>query len=188
MIYLNFCQDFLHSSLNPNLFFPSMLLILCLKFEPSQCCIQQFFGGAGFLTSVARRKTVVQLGSLGGGGVLEAPPSGFLGQSSRKLWLFCILNSSKHHSCGSATTNGDESLNQKSTLLRVWGSCLESQTKSVGTASRQTFSAIHKNKPSTFSRILSTFSSFLSLEELSSNAFDGCLDWSFVKLDFKTSF
>ena len=30
-----------------------------------QCFIQQFFGGAGFSTSVARRKTVVQLGSLG---------------------------------------------------------------------------------------------------------------------------
>ena len=30
-----------------------------------QCHIQQFFGGASFLISVARRKTVVQLGSLG---------------------------------------------------------------------------------------------------------------------------
>ena len=29
------------------------------------CCIQQFFGSAVFLTSIARRKTVVQLGSLG---------------------------------------------------------------------------------------------------------------------------
>ena len=27
-------------------------------------------------------------------------------------WLFCILNSSKHCSCGSATTNGEESLHQ----------------------------------------------------------------------------
>ena len=31
-----------------------------------QCCIQQFFGGAGFLTSVGRRKTVMQLESVGG--------------------------------------------------------------------------------------------------------------------------
>ena len=30
-----------------------------------QCRIQQFFGGAGFSTSVARRKTVVQPGSMG---------------------------------------------------------------------------------------------------------------------------
>ena len=30
-----------------------------------QCCIQQFFGGADFLTSIVKRKTVVQLGSLG---------------------------------------------------------------------------------------------------------------------------
>ena len=30
-----------------------------------QCCIQQFLGGAGFSTSIAKRKTVVQPGSLG---------------------------------------------------------------------------------------------------------------------------
>ena len=69
-----------------------------------QCRIQQFFwGGAGFLTSAARRKTVVQLGSLGGGrrGHCKPVPVG-----SRKFWLFCILNS----------------LHQKSTLLRVWES------------------------------------------------------------------
>ena len=38
-----------------------------LKLQPCwyQCSIQQFFGGAGFSTSIARRKTVVQPGSLG---------------------------------------------------------------------------------------------------------------------------
>ena len=48
-----------------------------------------------------------------------------VGSSSKALehfWLFCILNSSKHHSSGSAITNSDESLHHKSTLLRVWRS------------------------------------------------------------------
>ena len=35
---------------------------------------------------------------------------------------FAFWISSKHGSRGSATTNGDESLHEKSTLLRVWGS------------------------------------------------------------------
>ena len=78
----------------------------------SQCGIQQFFQGTGFSTSVARRKILVQLGSLWGMGdtlIPQALPSGVQGQIPEKFWLFCILNGSKHCSCGSATTNGDES-------------------------------------------------------------------------------
>ena len=74
------------------------------------------FRGAGISTCVARRKTVVQPGSLGG----RRDPS--LVGVQKLIWLFCILNSLKHRFCSSATTNGDESLHQKSTLLRlaVW--------------------------------------------------------------------
>ena len=80
--------------------------------------MQQFFEDAGIYTSLARRKTIVQLESMGG---LQALPCGIQGWSREKFLIFCILNSSKHRSCGSATTNRDKSLQQKSTLLRVWG-------------------------------------------------------------------
>ena len=48
--------------------------------------------------------------------------SGDQGRSLRNVWLFCILNSSKHCPQGSATTNGGKSLHQKLTLLKLWGS------------------------------------------------------------------
>ena len=69
--------------------------------------------------SVARRKTVVQPGSLGRH--CKPSPVRSRGQNPGNAWLFCVLNSSKHRSLGSATRNVDESLHQKSTLLSVWG-------------------------------------------------------------------
>ena len=62
-----------------------------------RCCIDQFLGGAGFSTSVARRKTVVQLWSPGEGGVggVRCKLSPVLSSVAGKFWLFCILNSSK---------------------------------------------------------------------------------------------
>ena len=78
-----------------------------------QCCIQQFFGGAGFLTSVGRRKTVMQLESVGGDvSCIQWGPEAKPPPPPPQDWLFCILNSSKHCSCGSATTSGEESLHQ----------------------------------------------------------------------------
>ena len=59
-----------------------------LIFFVSQCCIQQFLGGAGFSTSVARRKTVVQLDSLGGA---VSPPQWSLGTKPWKI--LAILHS-----------------------------------------------------------------------------------------------
>ena len=56
------------------------------------------------------------------GGSLKALPSGVQGQNPGKFQLFCILNSSKHRSRKTATTNDGESSHQKSTLLRIWGS------------------------------------------------------------------
>ena len=84
-----------------------------------QCHIQQFFGSVGFSTSILRRKTIVQLGSLRR--CCKPSPVGSRGKTLECFWLFCILNSSKHHSLGSATRNFDESLPQKSTLLSVQG-------------------------------------------------------------------
>ena len=55
------------------------------------------------------------------GAVLQALPSGVQGQNPGHFWLFCILNSSKHCSLGSATRNVDESLHQKSALFSIWG-------------------------------------------------------------------
>ena len=50
----------------------------------NQCCIQQFFwGGASFTLSIARRKTVVQLGSLGGGAA--SPPQWGPGEKLQKI-------------------------------------------------------------------------------------------------------
>ena len=54
------------------------------------------------------------------GAVLQALPSGVQGQNPGNFWLFCILNSSKHCSLGSATRNVDESLHQKSALFSIW--------------------------------------------------------------------
>ena len=82
-----------------------------------QCRIQQFFGGASFSTSVARRKTVVQPRSLG----RRCKPSQVASRGeTRNFWPFCVLKSSKHRSLCSATRNVEESLHQKSTLLSVW--------------------------------------------------------------------
>ena len=60
-----------------------------------QCRIQKLFWEAGFLTSVARRKTVLQLGGLGGGGCCKPPPVRSRGQGPGKFWLFSILWCSK---------------------------------------------------------------------------------------------
>ena len=89
------------------------IFILCLRLRIKrrsnhQCHIQQFLGGVGFLMSIARRITVVQPGSLGQH--YKPSPVGSRGQNPGNFWLFCILNSSKHHSLGSATKNIDESL------------------------------------------------------------------------------
>ena len=48
----------------------------------TQCRIQQFFGGAGFSTSVARRKAVALLGSLGSA---VNPPQWVLGIKPQKI-------------------------------------------------------------------------------------------------------
>ena len=58
------------------------------KHAPYQCCIQQLFGGASFSTSVVRRKTVVQLGSLGG---TVSPPQWDPGTKPQKI--LAILHS-----------------------------------------------------------------------------------------------
>ena len=73
-----------------------------------QCRIHQFFGGPGFSMSVARRKTVVQLGSWGG--TVSHPQWGPRAKP-QKFLLFCILNSSKHCSHGSVP---DTALNLRS--------------------------------------------------------------------------
>ena len=84
-----------------------------------ECCIQQFLGGVGFSTSIARRKTFMQPGSLRW--CCKPSPVRSRGDTLEIFWLFHILNSSKHHSLGSVTRNVDKSLHQKSTLLSVWG-------------------------------------------------------------------
>ena len=83
-----------------------------LSIALGQCRIQQFFGGASFSASVARRKTVVQLGSLVGH--CKPFPMGSSSEAPENCGYFFILNSSKQCFCGSATTNGDKSLHQKS--------------------------------------------------------------------------
>ena len=93
---------------------------LNLEFRGYQCRNQQFLGGASFSTSVARRKTVVQLGGLGSA---VSPPQRGPGTKPQKIFgYFAFWTSSKHRSRGSVTMNSDESLHQKSTLLRVWRS------------------------------------------------------------------
>ena len=79
-------------------------------FEYLQCHIHQFFGGAGFLMSIARRKTVVQQGSLGGA---VSPSQWVPGLKPQKI--LAIL-----HSEQLKITDGEESFYQKSTLLRLW--------------------------------------------------------------------
>ena len=70
-----------------------------------QCRIQHLFWGAGFSLSVARRKTVVQLGSLVGR--CKPSPVGSRSKAPENFWLFCIPNSSRYRFHGSAITNGD---------------------------------------------------------------------------------
>ena len=97
-------------------------LFSCINYLLS-ALTRNFWGGAGFSTSVARRKTIVQLGSLGGA---VSPPQWGPGTTPQKIFgYFAFWISSKHHLCGSAKTNSDQSLPQKSTLLRVWGSEFE---------------------------------------------------------------
>ena len=55
---------------------------LNLEFRGYQCRNQQFFWGAGFSTSVARRKTVVQLGGLGSA---VSPPQWGPGTKPQKI-------------------------------------------------------------------------------------------------------
>ena len=59
-----------------------------IKYErmyPSQCRIQKFFWEASFLTSVARRKTALQVGDLGG--VVSPPQWG----PGAKPWKFLTI-------------------------------------------------------------------------------------------------
>ena len=56
---------------------------LNLEFRGYQCRNQQFFWGAGFSTSVARRKTVVQLGGLGSA---VSPPQWGPGTKPQKIF------------------------------------------------------------------------------------------------------
>ena len=76
-------------------------------------------GHTSVSTSIAKKKIVVQLGSLE---ALQNLTSGVHRQSFRISWLFCILNSSKNRSHGSTTINGDKSLHQKSTIFDSLGS------------------------------------------------------------------
>ena len=80
-----------------------------IKPQLVQCHIQQFSGGGGFSTSLARRKTVMQLESLRD----AVSPHHWGPEPWKKFWLFLILNNSKHCSCGSVTTNGNKSLHHK---------------------------------------------------------------------------
>ena len=70
--------------------------------------------------SVVRRKTIVQLGSLGE--CCKPSPVGSRDKAPENFGYLVFWTSSKHCSCHLVTANGDESLHQKSTLLRVWGS------------------------------------------------------------------
>ena len=71
----------------------------------NQCHIQQFFGGASFSTSVARRKTVVQLGSLGW--CCKPSPVGSKGETLEIFGYFAFWIA--------------QNMALKSTLLSVWG-------------------------------------------------------------------
>ena len=56
-----------------------------------------------------------------GEGCCKPSPVGSRSKDLENFSLFCVLNSTKHRSRGSATTNVDESLHQKSIFLRNWG-------------------------------------------------------------------
>ena len=60
-----------------------------------QCRIQKLFGEAGFLTSVARRKTVLQLGGLGGGGALSPPQYGLGGKAPENFGYLAFCGAQK---------------------------------------------------------------------------------------------
>ena len=77
------------------------------------------FWGCWFFDECSKEKNHCTTGE--SGAVLEALPSGVQGQNAGNFWLFCVLNSSKHCSLGSATRNIDKNLHQKSTLFSNWG-------------------------------------------------------------------
>ena len=60
-----------------------------------QCRIQKLFGDAGFLTSVARRKTVLQLGGLGGGGAVSPPQYGLGGKALENFGYLAFCGAQK---------------------------------------------------------------------------------------------
>ena len=60
-----------------------------------QCRIQKLFGEAGFLTSVARRKTVLQLGGLGGGGAVSPPQYGLGGKAPENFGYLAFCGAQK---------------------------------------------------------------------------------------------
>ena len=73
----------------------------------------------GYLNERSEEKNHCAAGSLGRH--CKPSPVGSRGETLEIFWLFCVLNSSKHCSLGSATRNVDKSLHQKSTLLSIWG-------------------------------------------------------------------
>ena len=60
-----------------------------------QCRIQKLFWEAGFLTSVARRKTVLQLGGLGGGGAVSPPQYGLGGKAPENFGYLAFCGAQK---------------------------------------------------------------------------------------------
>ena len=83
-----------------------------------QCCIQQFFwGGASFSTSVLRRKTIMQLGSLGQ--CCKPSPVGSTGKTLEICGYFAFWIA--QNIALLALRQVDESLHLKLTLLSVWG-------------------------------------------------------------------
>ena len=60
-----------------------------------QCRIQKLFGEAGFLTSVARRKTVLQLGGLGRGGAVSPPQYGLGGRAPENFGYLAFCGAQK---------------------------------------------------------------------------------------------
>ena len=82
-------------------------------------------GHTSVSTSIAKKKIVVQLGSLE---ALQNLTSGVHRQSFRISWLFCILNSSKNRSHGSTTIKVTKAYTRNQQFLIVWGLSLRSQT------------------------------------------------------------
>ena len=60
-----------------------------------QCRIQKLFGEAGFLTSVASRQTVLQLGGLGGGGAVSPPQYGLGGKAPENFGYLAFCGAQK---------------------------------------------------------------------------------------------